>query len=208
MTLALKARVLYRGIMNQKNGTRNIVITGLLLALEIVFQILGNYFQIGLVNINLTLITVVLAGVLCGPMSAAILGFFNGVMALFAPATLAVFIPISPYGTIVVCLMKCTIAGIAASYVYKLLKTKNKLVALVTASAIVPILNTGIFCLGCLLFFRPFLESGVNETFPNTAAFLVFGVIGWNFILELVSTMVLSPTVGMILLKREEKKSL
>ena len=69
--------------MNQKNGTRNIVITGLLLALEIVFQILGNYFQIGLVNINLTLITVVLAGVLCGPMSAAILGFFNGVMALF-----------------------------------------------------------------------------------------------------------------------------
>ena len=208
MTLALKARVLYRGIMNQKNGTRNIVITGLLLALEIVFQILGNYFQIGLVNINLTLITVVLAGVLCGPMSAAILGFFNGVMALFAPATLAVFIPISPYGTIVVCLMKCTIAGIVASYVYKLLKTKNKLVALVTASAIVPILNTGIFCLGCLLFFRPFLESGVNETFPNTAAFLVFGVIGWNFILELVSTLVLSPTVGMILLKREEKKSL
>lgn len=191
--------------MKQKNGTRNIVITGLLLALEIVFQILGNYFQIGLVNINLTLITVVLAGVLCGPMSAAILGFFNGIMALFAPATLAVFIPISPYGTIVVCLMKCTIAGIVASYVYKLLKTKNQIVALITASAIVPILNTGIFCLGCILFFRPFLESGVSETFPNTAAFLIFGVIGWNFILELVSTMLLSPTVGTILLKREEK---
>ena len=191
--------------MKQKNGTRNIVITGLLLALEIVFQILGNYLQIGLVNINLTLVTVVLAAVLCGPMSAAILGFFNGIMALFAPSTIAVFMPVSPYGTIVVCMLKCALAGIAASYVYNFIKNKNKLVALVVASALVPIVNTGIFCLGCLVFFRPFLESGVSEKFPNMAAFLIFGVIGLNFIIELVSTIVLSPTLGMILLKREEK---
>ena len=191
--------------MNQKNNTRNIVITGLLLALEIIFQILGNYFKIGLVNINLTLVTVVLAGVLCGPMSAAIVGFFNGLMALLAPDTLAIFMPINPYATVVICFAKCTVAGIVASYIYKLISRKNKFVALVTASALVPIINTGLFSLGALVFFRPFLESGVGEVFPNIGAFLIFGVIGVNFLVELASTVILAPTIGMILLKREEK---
>ena len=191
--------------MNQKNNTRNIVITGLLLALEIIFQILGNYFKIGLVNINLTLVTVVLAGVLCGPMSAAIVGFFNGLMALLAPDTLAIFMPINPYATVVICFAKCTVAGIVASYIYKLISRKNKFMALVTASALVPIINTGLFSLGALVFFRPFLESGVGEVFPNIGAFLIFGVIGVNFLVELASTVILAPTIGMILLKREEK---
>ena len=191
--------------MQHKLNTRTIVITGLLLALEILFQVLGNFVQIGPANINLTLVTVVLAGVLCGPYSAAILGFFNGMMALFSPSTIAIFMPINPYGTVLVCLVKCTIAGIVSAYVFKFLRKKNKLVALIVASALVPIINTGIFSLGALIFFRSWLESGVSETFPNIGAFLILGVIGWNFILELVSTVILAPTVGMILLKREEK---
>ena len=193
--------------MKQKSGTHRIVITGLLLALEIIFQILGNYFQIGLVNINLTLLTVILAAILCGPMSAAIVGFFNGLMALFSPSTLAVFMPINPYGTVLVCFVKCTAAGIIAAYVYKLLKSKNRLLALIVTSLLVPVINTGLFCAGALIFFRPFLESGVGEAYPNIGAFLIFGVIIWNFLFELLSSLVLGPTVGMILLKREEKTS-
>ena len=189
--------------MDHKNQTRKIVITGLLLALEIVFQVLGNYFQIGLVNINLTLIAIVLGAVLCGPMSAAILGFFNGLMALLSPSTLAIFAPINPYATVVICFAKCTVAGIVAAYIYKLLKSKNELVALVTASALVPIINTGIFAIGALVFFQPFLNSGVGDSFPNIGAFLIFGVIGWNFIFELISTVILAPTIGMVLHKRE-----
>ena len=189
--------------MEQQNKTRKIVITGLLLALEIVFQVLGNYFQIGLVNINLSLITIVLAAVLCGPMSAAILGFFNGLMALLSPSTLAIFMPINPYGTVIVCLIKCTVAGIVASLLYKLFRKKSELLALIIASAIVPIINTGLFAIGALIFFQPFLQSGISEAFPNIGAFLIFGVIGWNFVFELISTVILAPTVGMILYKRE-----
>ena len=189
--------------MEQQNKTRKIVITGLLLALEIVFQVLGNYFQIGLVNINLSLITIVLAAVLCGPMSAAILGFFNGLMALLSPSTLAIFMPINPFGTVLVCLIKCTAAGVVASLLYKLLKKKSELLGLITASAIVPIINTGLFAVGALIFFQPFLQSGISEAFPNIGAFLIFGVIGWNFVFELISTVILAPTVGMILYKRE-----
>ena len=191
--------------MKQKNTTRNIVLTGLLLALEIIFQVLGNYLKIGLVNINLTLVTIVLGAILCGPMSAAILGFFNGIMALFAPDTLAVFMPINPYGTVLVCFIKCTAAGVAASYIYKLLANKNKFLAVLLASIAVPAINTGLFSLGALIFFRPFLESGVGEQFPNIGAFLIFGIIGINFLIEVASTAVLGPTISLILLKREEK---
>ena len=54
--------------MFKKFKTREIVITGLLLALELILQILGNYMQVGPANINLSLIPVILAAV-HGPIS-------------------------------------------------------------------------------------------------------------------------------------------
>ena len=190
--------------MNKRITTQQIVGTGLLLALEIIFQIIGNYLQIGPVNINLSLVTVVLGAVLYGPLSGAVLGFFNGLIVLLSPSTIAIFMPISPVGTVIACLLKCTIAGLVAGLLFKLFKNKNNLVGLIISSLLVPIINTGIFSVVCLLFFRPFLESGVSETFPNIGAFLIFGVIGINFIVEIVSTTVISVPLGMILLKREK----
>ena len=191
--------------MKRKFDTKAIVITGLLLALEIVLQIIGNYLQIGPANINLSLVPVVLAAVLCGPISGAILGFFNGLLALLSPSTQAVFMTISPFGTVFVCLLKCTLAGVAAAYIYVLLDKKNRLLALILSSIAVPVINTGLFALGCAIFFQDFLNSGISETFPNAGAFLIFGVIGFNFLIEIATTTIVSPTVGMILLKREEK---
>ena len=190
--------------MNKRITTQQIVGTVLLLALEIIFQIIGNYLQIGPVNINLSLVAVVLAAVLYGPLSGAVLGFFNGLIVLLSPSTIAIFMPISPIGTVIACLLKCTIAGLVAGFVFKLFKNKNNLIGLIIASILVPVINTGIFSVVCLLFFRPFLESGVSETFPNIGAFLIFGVIGINFIVEIISTVALSTPVGMILLKREK----
>ena len=190
--------------MNKRITTQQIVGTGLLLALEIIFQIIGNYLQIGPVNINLSLVTVVLGAVLYGPLSGAVLGFFNGLIVLLSPSTIAIFMPISPVGTVIACLLKCTIAGLVAGLLFKLFKNKNNLVGLIIASILVPVINTGIFSVVCLLFFRPFLESGVSEAFPNIGAFLIFGVIGINFIVEIVSTAVISVPLGMILLKREK----
>ena len=190
--------------MNKRITTQQIVGTGLLLALEIIFQIIGNYLQIGPVNINLSLVTVVLGAVLYGPLSGAVLGFFNGLIVLLSPSTIAIFMPISPVGTVIACLLKCTIAGLVAGLLFKLFKNKNNLIGLIIASILVPVINTGIFSVVCLLFFRPFLESGVSETFPNIGAFLIFGVIGINFIVEIASTTVISVPLGMILLKREK----
>ena len=187
----------------KKITTRQIVITGLFLALEIIFQVLGNYMQVGPVNFNLSLTAIVLAAAVCGPLSGAVVGFFNGLMALLSPSTQALFMPISPIGTVLACLLKTTVAGLVAGIVFNLIKNKNKVVALAISSALVPIVNTGLFSIFCLLFFRPFLESGVGEQFPNIGAFLIFGVIGINFIVELLTTTILSTAVGTALFSRK-----
>ena len=190
--------------MNSKITTKQIVGTGLLLALEIIFQIIGNYLQFGPVNINLSLVTIVLAGILYGPLSGAVVGFFNGLMAIFSPSTLAIFMPINPAMTILVCLLKTSLAGFLAGLIFKLFKNKNHIVGLIISSALVPIVNTTVFSVFALLFFRPFLESGVGEQFPNIFLFLILGVIGINFVFEIISTVLLSTPVGIILIKREK----
>ena len=166
--------------MKQHFNTKTIVITGLLLALEIIFQLIGNYLQIGPANINISLVPVVIAGFVGGPISAAILGFFNGIMALLSPSTIGFFMPMSPVGTVVVCLLKCTVAGVISSLVYHTIK--NKHFATPIASALVPIINTGLFILG---------------------SFIIIGVVGWNFLIELGTTLVLSTLTNEILLTRE-----
>lgn len=197
--------------MKQKFDTQTIVITGLLLALEIVFQTLGNYIQFPLLpaNINLTLVTIVLAAVWCGPWSAMILGFFNGVMALLSPSTIAIFMPLNPGATVAVCLLKCTLAGLFASFIYRAFNRIHRIVGMtagvILASIAVPVINTGLFAVGSLIWFRPFLESGVSDAFPNITAFLIFGVIGLNFIVELVTTVVVSPGAAAIVLGRRNK---
>ena len=102
------------------------------------------------------------------------------------------------------CLLKCTLAGVLAALVFALFQKKLPLVGLILASLIVPIVNTGLFVAGSFIFFQDFLKAGVNETFPNVGAFLIFGVIGWNFIFEVAFTLILSAMIGAILLKREE----
>ena len=191
--------------MNSKRiTTQQIVGTGILLALGIIFQIIGNYLQFGPVNINLTLVIIVLGAAIYGPVSGAILGFFNGLMALLSPSTLALFMPISPVGTVLAYLLKCTLAGLASGFIYKGLQNKNKMVAIILAALAVPIINTGIFSVCALLFFRPFLESGVSEQFPNIGAFLIFGVIGINFIFEVVVTVFLAALFGIVLMRKKD----
>ncbi len=176
-----------------------------MLALMIILQIIGNYLQFGPVNINISLVAIVLAAVLAGPISGAIVGFFNGVMALLSPSTIAVFMPVSIVGTVLACLLKCTLAGFVSGLVFNLLKNKNRTLALIVASLLVPIINTGIFIIFALIFFRPVLEESVSSgAFPNIWMVLLIGFIGWNFLIELVSTGVLSPIVGTVALRNEK----
>ena len=192
------------GIMDKKFTTKQIVITGLMLALEIILQVIGNYLHIGPISLNLSLVAVAMAAILCGPMSGAIVGFFNGIMVLLAPSTLSLFVPVSPFGTFLACITKCTVAGIVAGYLFRFIRKKNKTAALIAAGLAIPIINTGLFVVFCMAFFRPLLESYMPENYSSIFVYLLLGFIGWNFIFELLSTPLLVTPVGLVLLRKEK----
>ena len=189
--------------MKQHFNTKTIVVTGLLLALEIIFQLIGNYLQIGIANINISLVPVVIAGIIGGPISAAILGFFNGIMALLSPSTIAFFMPVSPAGTVLVCLLKCTLAGVFSSLAYHWLRKRiSAHGATPIAAALVPIINTGLFILGSFIFFRDWIFADGRNAL-DAWGYILLAVVGWNFLIEFFSTIVLSIATNEILLTRE-----
>ena len=192
--------------MNKKITTNQIVMTGLFLALEIILQVIGNNVHFGPVSINLSLVAVVLAAVICGPLSGAILGFFNGLLVIFAPSTLAIFVPVNPIGTVFACFGKCTIAGIVAGLVNKLISKNNKTVGLTVSSILVPVINTGLFLVFALMFFQTWISAnvGAEAAFKNVGEFLIVGVVGWNFLIELDVTCFLSVTAGLIILRSKK----
>ena len=190
--------------MKKTITTQQIVGTGLLLALEIIFQVIGNYLQFGPVSINLSLVAIVLAAVLYGPLSGAILGFFCGIIILFSPSTIAIFMPVSPVGTVIACLLKTTLAGLIAGFIFKALKNKNQLLGIILASILVPIINTGVFSAITLIFFRPILAGGANDqSFAGMMTYLIVGFIGWNFLIEIATTVLISTILGLVLVRRK-----
>lgn len=173
--------------------TRTIAGTGLLMAIMIVLQIIANYVAIGPVSINLSLIPIAIGSIIYGPLAGFLLGFIDGIICIFAPSTMAVFIPVSIGGTIVTCLVKTSIAGLLSGFVYRLLKRKNETVAAIVTSILLPIINTGLFVVCALIFFRPILEQYSSNGNIYSTLFLV--LIGWNFILEFGACSLLSPVV-------------
>ena len=65
----------------------------------------------------------------------------------------AAFLVISPLGTILVVLLKGALAGFCAGLVFRALEKKNQTLAVVTSAVTAPVVNTGIFLLGCVVFF-------------------------------------------------------
>ena len=178
--------------------TKNIAAIGVFTAIEITLQIIGNFITLGPVSINLCLIPIAIGAILYGPLAGAFLGAVNGVAVIFAPSTLAVFMPINPVATIIICLLKSTIAGFVSGLVFLPFKNKNETLGSILASIILPIINTGLFAIGSLIFFRPFLDAVATNGFPNIFVALLLGVIGWNFIFELGTSTIVSPAISRI----------
>ena len=63
-----------------------------------------------------------------------------------------------------------------------------------------PVVNTGVFLLGCVVFFLDTIrEWGVAGGFTNVAQYLIIGMVGINFLVELSVNIFLSPVIVRIL---------
>ena len=179
-----------------KNKEQILKITylALLTALVFVIQLLGGSIKVGgLFSITLVLLPIVLGAVLVGPLGGAWLGFVFA-LAVFYTGDAAAFLAVSPFGTIVTVVLKGVLAGLMSGLVYKALPKERPFLRAFVAAAVCPLVNTGIFFLGCVAFFLPTIEGWAQGLgFASAGEYMVFGLAGINFVVELVTNILLVP---------------
>lgn len=180
--------------------TKKLVITAMLTALVVILQFVSMNLRFSMFSITLTLVPIVLGAALCGVSSGAWLGFVFGVVVLLtgdAASFLAVDIP----GTIITVLVKGAVCGLFSGLVYKALSRFNTYIAVAAAAVAAPVANTGVFLIGCLLFFMPTItEWALNLGFgDNVGKYMIVGLVGINFLIELAINVVLSPVIVRLL---------
>ena len=139
---------------NQKRmSTETMVIGAVMTAFVIVLQLLATFTTFfGPFSTAIGLVPIVIGAALCGPGVGAWLGFVFGVVVLASGGGNFFFIFDVP-GTIITVLVKGIACGLAAGLVYKLCAKINRYVGVIAAAIACPVVNTGVFMLGCAIFF-------------------------------------------------------
>lgn len=171
---------------------RNMVGLALITAIVVVLQLLGSFIKLGMFSISLVLVPIVVGAALYGVEAGGCLGFVFGMTVLLS-GDAAAFLAVSVPGTIVTVLAKGTLAGLLTGVVYKLLEKKNTILATAVSAVVCPVVNTGVFLLGCLVFFLDTVAEWAGS--QSTAEYMIVGLVGVNFIAELVINVLLAPVI-------------
>ena len=175
---------------NNKDMIRKIALVGILTALAAIL----SFIKIPIfsqVTITLVLPVVVIGGALCGPIVGAWLTVIPAIVAI-PEATL--FVQYSPAGGIATMILKGLLAGFLSALAYKLLSKKHPTGAVFCSAIVAPIVNTGVFFLGCFIFIFDKLTVLANEAGVGMGALLV-GLGGINFVIELILNIILCPSI-------------
>lgn len=177
-----------------RSETKKLVGLGVLTAVIIVLQALAISIRFGVFNITLVLIPIVVGAALYGYKAGAWLGFVFSVVVLFTDA--GAFLAVSVPGTVITVLLKGTLAGLTAGLVYLALAKVNKYIGCIAAAICAPIVNTGVFLIGCRLFFFETIKGWAEAAgFASAGAFMIIGLVGANFLVEVGINIILSPTI-------------
>lgn len=180
----------------KKVDTKKLVGVGLFTAIVVVLQLLGSFIRFGAFSVSLVLVPIVIGAALYGTSVGAWLGFVFGLTVLIS-GDAAAFFAVNPLGAVIVCLIKGLLAGLCAGLVYKAIENKNITVAVAVSAVVCPIVNTGVFLLGCSLFFMETI-AGWAEALgfgSNVVSYMIVGLVGVNFLLEVLVNVILSPVI-------------
>ena len=175
------------------------VLLALFTALVAIFSYLGGFIKIGgLASISLTLIPIVLGAALCGPVSGAWLGGVSGAIFFVTPDA-AFWFGLSIPGTIITVMLKGIAAGLLAGFTYKFFERFNRYLAVIISAIVCPVINTGIFIIGCFIFFMDTVNGFALEAGMSVGAYIIVGFVGLNFVFELLSNIIFSPAIVRLL---------
>ena len=181
---------------NSQGKTRRLAGLALFTALIVILQLLGNFIRFGPVSVSLVALPIAVGAAVYGGAAGLWLGFVFGMVVLLS-GDAAAFFAFSVPGTLLTVLVKGIACGGLAGLVYAWLSRKNRTLAAVAAAIVCPVVNTGVFLLGCRIFFLPMLaDMAQNLGFgDNVGRFMIIGLVGVNFLAELGVNIVLSPVI-------------
>jgi len=138
-----------------------------------------------------TIITVLLKGTLCGLLAGVTYKYvFLGLNKLCARKVLKMN-------------EKGYLCDNCTGTMTKYFSRNNQFVSILAAAVVCPIVNTGIFLLGCVLFFMPFIRELAAGM--NVAKFMIVGFVGINFLIEMGINLLLSPVIVRLLNARKKQ---
>lgn len=183
------------------------VLGSIMTALVIILQLIGTATTFfGPFSTAVALIPIVIGAAMCGPAVGAWLGFVFGVVVLVSGGA-ALFFAFDIPGTIVTVLLKGTACGLAAGLVYKLLERVNRYLAAIAAALVCPLVNTGVFLLGCYVFFMDSADAIAETLGMDVSGMALFWALAMgNFLVEVASNVVLSPVIVRILNIEKKQK--
>ncbi len=190
--------------MSRKTSAKTLVLGAVLTALVVLLQYMGSFIKLGPFSISLVLIPIVIGAATCGTAISTWLGFVFGVVVLIS-GDAAAFLAVNAPGTVVTVLLKGALCGLCASYAYKgSLKLLAKLnlknagfIAVIISAIVCPLVNTGIFLLGCLVFFMDTIATWAGSS--SVAHYMIFVLVGGNFIFEVITNIILSPVASRLI---------
>lgn len=186
-------------MQNNTGKTRKLTGIAIFTAIVVVLQLLGSFIRFGPFSISLVLIPIVVGAAMYGTAAGAWLGFIFGLVVLLS-GDAAAFLGVNALGTIITVIAKGTLAGLCAGLVFRALTKKNTYVAVIASAIVCPVVNTGVFLLGCLLFFMETINGWAAAAgFASAGAYMIVALVGLNFVFELLVNVVLSPVIVRII---------
>lgn len=184
---------------NKKIKIQTLALGAMFTALVIILQMFGQFIRFGTFQTSLVLVPIIIGAALCNSKMGAWLGFVFGLVVLLNGDAM-LFLNWNFIGTVITVLVKGTLCGLLAGLVYNLIQKRNKHLAAVASAVVCPIVNTGIFVLGCYLFFyKDIVAFAVEKGMKSVTEAIFIGFVGGNFIFELVLNLVLTPVIIIVL---------
>lgn len=187
-------------------STQKLVAGAMLTALVILLQYVCRFLRFGPFSITLVQIPIIIGAATCGAGIASWLGLvFGFAVIIFGDA--APFFAVNVPGTIITVLSKGVLCGLAASVTYNgvkklLAKTKaSNYIAVMVSAVVCPLVNTGVFLICCFIFFYSTMVEWAGG--GNVISYMIFGLVGFNFFIEVLSNVLLSPVATRILKIRD-----
>ena len=181
----------------------------LLMGLIVVLQLLSGMIPpVGGFTISLVLIPIVLGGALFGAKTGALLGGVFGIIVMIGCITGtdvggAMVFQANPILCFLVVMSKGILAGMLSGCVYRLIKGKNSYIAMLAAAVVCPTVNTGVFIVCMLTFFKDVLAAWAGG--GDILAYVLTGLVLANYIPELLINVIFSPA-GQRILHTVQKK--